>query len=205
MTFVIQGIGTKVPKLAMSQEDAATLFFSFAEAAGGREWALRALFRRSGVTKRHSVLLERADGPLMERQRFYLPARNAEDEGPNTSERMARFEEEAIDFAAELSEKQPETGSAIKTLPILAGFAAYQHWWNDTLRSNFIVSGVQIDNASFQPDDAYKRTIRASTNLFWSPTPRVDVAAEFIWGQRTNRDGQEGDASQVQFATKYRF
>ncbi len=96
-------------------------------------------------------------------------------------------------------------GSKIKTLPILAGFAAYQHWWNDTLRSNFIVSGVQIDNESFQPDDAYKRTIRASTNLFWSPTPRVDVAAEFIWGQRTNRDGQEGDASQVQFATKYRF
>lgn len=96
-------------------------------------------------------------------------------------------------------------GSSIKTLPILAGFAAYQHWWNDTLRSNFIVSGVEIDNASFQPDDAYKRTIRASTNLFWSPTPRVDVAAEFIWGQRTNRDGQEGDASQIQFATKYRF
>ncbi|MGD8978246.1 MAG: DcaP family trimeric outer membrane transporter [Gammaproteobacteria bacterium] len=96
-------------------------------------------------------------------------------------------------------------GSSIKTLPILAGFAAYQHWWGDTLRSNFIVSGVEIDNEGFQPDDAYKRTIRASTNLFWSPTPRVDVAAEFIWGQRTNKDGEEGDASQIQFATKYRF
>ena len=96
-------------------------------------------------------------------------------------------------------------GSSIKTLPILAGFAAYQHWWGDTLRSNFIVSGVEIDNESFQPDDAYKRTIRASTNLFWSPTPRVDVAAELIWGQRTNKDGEEGDASQIQFATKYRF
>jgi hypothetical protein len=96
-------------------------------------------------------------------------------------------------------------GSKIKTLPIVAGFAAYQHWWTDTLRSNFIVSGVQLDNEDFQPFDAYKRTIRASGNLFWSPTPRVDVAAEFIWGQRTNKNGDEGDASQIQFATTYRF
>jgi len=96
-------------------------------------------------------------------------------------------------------------GSGIKTLPIVAGFAAYQHWWNDTLRSNFIFSGVRIDNHEFQPGDAYERTIRASTNLFWSPTPRVDVAAEFIWGERTNKNGDSGDASQIQFATTYRF
>ncbi len=96
-------------------------------------------------------------------------------------------------------------GSDIKTLPIIAGFAAYQHWWGDTLRSNFIVSGVEVDNEDFQPDNAYKRTVRASGNLFWSPTPRVDVAAEFIWGQRTNKNGEEGDASQIQFATTYRF
>lgn len=96
-------------------------------------------------------------------------------------------------------------GSKIKTLPIVAGFAAYQHWWSNTLRSNFIVSGVEVDNEDFQPGSAYKRTVRASGNLFWSPTPRVDVAAEFIWGKRTNNDGQDGDASQIQFATTYRF
>jgi hypothetical protein len=96
-------------------------------------------------------------------------------------------------------------GSDIRTLPIIAGFAAYQHWWTDSLRSNFIFSGVRVDNHDFQPDDAYKRTIRASTNLFWSPTSRVDLGAEFIWGERTNNDGQSGDASQIQVATKYRF
>ncbi len=96
-------------------------------------------------------------------------------------------------------------GSDIKTLPIIAGFAAYQHWWTDTLRSNFIFSGVKVDNHDFQPDDAYQRTIRASTNLFWSPTSRVDLGAEFIWGERTNNDGESGDASQIQVATKYRF
>jgi hypothetical protein len=33
----------------------------------------------------------------------------------------------------------------------------------------------------------------------------VDLGAEFIWGERTNNDGESGDASQIQIATKYRF
>lgn len=100
MTFVIQGIGTRVPPLAMSQKDASSLFFSFAEPAGGRQRALQALFRRSGVTRRHSVLLESEEGSPHHRQRFYPPARDAMDQGPTTWERMGRYEEEAPILAA---------------------------------------------------------------------------------------------------------
>jgi len=96
-------------------------------------------------------------------------------------------------------------GSELKTLPILAGFLAYQHWWSDKLRSNFIFSAVDIDNESFQSDSAYKRTVRVSTNVFWSPTPRMDLAAEYLWGKRENKNGDDDDATQIQFATKYRF
>lgn len=96
-------------------------------------------------------------------------------------------------------------GAKIKTLPIMAGYLAYQHWWGKTLRSNFIVSGVEVDNKDFQPDNAYKRTVRASSNMFWSPAPHLDLAIEYIWGQRTNKNGDEGDASQIQLASKYRF
>lgn len=96
-------------------------------------------------------------------------------------------------------------GGELKTLPILAGFLAYQHWWSDKLRSNFIVSAVDFDNESFQADSAYKRTVRASTNVFWSPTPRLDLAEEYLWGKRENKNGDDDDATQVQFATKYRF
>ena len=42
----------------------------------------------------------------------------------------------------------------IKTLPVVAGYAAYQHWWTDKTRSSFLVSGVWVDNYSFQPDDS---------------------------------------------------
>lgn len=96
-------------------------------------------------------------------------------------------------------------GSKIKTLPIIAGYIAYQHWWGQTLRSNFIVSGVEIDNKDFQPDNAYKRTVRASTNMFWSPTPRLDLAIEYLWGKRTNKNGDADDASQIQLISKYGF
>ena len=93
----------------------------------------------------------------------------------------------------------------LKTLPITAGYVAYQHWWGKNLRSNFILSGVEIDNKDFQPDDAYKRTIRASTNLFWSPAPHLDLAIEYLWGERTNKNGDTGDAAQIQLMSKYGF
>ena len=96
-------------------------------------------------------------------------------------------------------------GSELKTLPITAGYVAYQHWWGKNLRSNFILSGVEIDNKDFQPDDAYKRTIRASTNLFWSPAPHLDLAIEYLWGERTNKNGDTGDAAQIQLMSKYGF
>ncbi len=96
-------------------------------------------------------------------------------------------------------------GSDIKTLPIVAGFGSYQHWWGDALRSTFVASFVDIDNHDFQPDDAYKRTIRLSGNLFWSPTHRVDLGTELLWGKRENKNGDNDDAMQVQIATKFRF
>ena len=46
---------------------------------------------------------------------------------------------------------------------------------------------------------------RNSGNLFWSPTPRIDVGAEYLWGRRENENGEEGDAAQLQMMTRYRF
>jgi hypothetical protein len=64
---------------------------------------------------------------------------------------------------------------------------------------------VDINNPGFIADDAYKRTYRFSTNLLWSPTKRIDVGAEYLWGQRENQDGEQGDATQLQLMSRYRF
>lgn len=100
----------------------------------------------------------------------------------------------------------PETG-APRLFKIAAGYAGWQHWWggNYNMRSNFIFGFVDIDNPDFVAGDAYKSTLRFSSNLVWSPTPRIDLGAEYLWGRRENQNGDEGDATQIQMAARYRF
>jgi hypothetical protein len=93
----------------------------------------------------------------------------------------------------------------MKALDVLASYAAFQKWWKDGLRSTFIASFVNVDNHQFQDDDAYHKTQRLSGNLIWSPTPRIDIGGEFLWGKRYDKDGATGDAVQVQLSSTYRF
>jgi hypothetical protein len=88
---------------------------------------------------------------------------------------------------------------------IVAGYVSYQHWWGSVTRSNVTLGIVDIDNPGFVEGDAYKRTISASANWMWTPTPRVDIGFEFFWGERENEDGNSGNAIQTQLSARYRF
>jgi len=99
----------------------------------------------------------------------------------------------------------PSSGD-LELFEVISAYVSLQHWWGvGQLRSNFTLGAVEVDNPGFVEGDAYRRTIRASTNLIWSPTPRIDVGGEYLWGRRENEDGDEGDASQVQLGLRYRF
>jgi len=93
----------------------------------------------------------------------------------------------------------------LKELPIFSGFLAFQHWWDDDLRSTFITSFVNIDTYDFQDGGAYDNTQRVSGNIIWSPSARVDLGGELIWGKRTDKDNASGSAVQLQMSAKYRF
>jgi hypothetical protein len=54
-------------------------------------------------------------------------------------------------------------------------------------------------------DDAYKRPLSFSSNLLWTPIPRVDLGAEYLWGNHRIEDCENGDATQIQLAVCYRF
>jgi hypothetical protein len=91
-------------------------------------------------------------------------------------------------------------------------YLGYEHQWKAwattrsmRLRSSFIWSRVFVYNLAFQPDDAYHLTDRLSGNLVFSPTQRIDLGAEYIFGQRSNKDLQRGHASQVQVVAIFRF
>ena len=98
------------------------------------------------------------------------------------------------------------TANQLQLFNIVAGYVSWQHWWGfRDLRSNFTFGAVELDNPGFVESDAYKGTLRFSSNLIWSPIPKIDIGGEYLWGRRENQDGETGDATQLQFAVRYRF
>jgi len=95
MTLRVVGIGTALPTHALTQVEAVALHATFCRVGDRRARTLRALYRRSGIRTRYSVLLEGSNGRLSSRQSFYLPAEDEDDRGPETARRMAMYERHA--------------------------------------------------------------------------------------------------------------
>jgi len=100
MGFQIAGIGTAVPNELVTQEDAARLAVELWGASLGRTATLPALYRRTGVHKRHSVVIVSSTNGRPAHQEFYSAATCAMDRGPSTAERMHRYEADALALAA---------------------------------------------------------------------------------------------------------
>ena len=70
MSLHIAAIGTALPEHGIGQRDAAEIARRFCGHSPEQQRLLQALYRRAGVETRHSVLLERGDGPVESRQSF---------------------------------------------------------------------------------------------------------------------------------------
>ncbi len=92
MTFGIHGLGLAIPQRSLSQELAAEHSVEMWGEVHQRASVVRALYRRSGVKQRHSVLIDTLDDPDLFQQSFYEPARDASDRGPSTQDRMDRMD-----------------------------------------------------------------------------------------------------------------
>ncbi|MEX2467393.1 MAG: type III polyketide synthase [Gemmatimonadota bacterium] len=104
----LSGIGTALPLHDAPQSEAAELHAELSGLDPAKARTLRALYRRSGVQRRASVLLDRPDGPLRARQDFYRPVADEGDLGPTTAQRMARYERAAPTLAVEAARRALE-------------------------------------------------------------------------------------------------
>lgn len=103
----------------------------------------------------------------------------------------------------------------LEALPVFSGYVSYMHqWpmasrflkkWPGVLRSSFTASWVDIKNYEYQAGLDYNSTWRASANLIYIPTKNIQAGLEYLWGERTNKDGSKGTATQLQFAMRYIF
>ena len=104
MSAIIQGLGEARPELCIEQSEAADVARTFVFGARGQTQILPALFRRTQVHRRGSVLLEPPNGRGI-RQSFYPPAETDEDRGPTTARRMQRYALEAPPLALEAAQQ----------------------------------------------------------------------------------------------------
>lgn len=91
MPLYMHSIGIAAPPYSVAQDRAAEIARNFVcMEEKDRSQVLATIFRRTKVRRRHSVVLERADAQG-ECQSFYRPARDRDDRGPTTEDRMRHF------------------------------------------------------------------------------------------------------------------
>ena len=97
------------------------------------------------------------------------------------------------------------TNNTLTPLAAFAGFAAYQHWWADELRTTVTYGYVGVDNQAIQGNDEFNQSTYVAANFIYSPFKSMDVGVEYYYGQRKNNNGNTGDANRLMFSAKYAF
>jgi hypothetical protein len=92
-----------------------------------------------------------------------------------------------------------------EAVPLFGVTAYYDLYWTEQWSSTFGYSRTQVENTEFQTSDAYFRGEYASVNLLYAPNSAFLIGGEFLWGQRTDNDGDKGVDIRSQVSVKYSF
>ena len=110
MTFAICGIATAQPEHSINQSTAADIATEFLGDDVRKGRGLAALFQRTKVRTRGSVLLDSNNGSGP-RQTFYWPSAGPHDRGPTTAMRMQRYATEAVPLSVAASRRALDHGN----------------------------------------------------------------------------------------------
>lgn len=91
----LRGFGLALPEHSIAQADAADFVLPFNADTEEQARVLRGLYRRAGVRRRHSVVLESNSDAGVVQQSTYSPRSEESPLGPTTSERMRAYEQHA--------------------------------------------------------------------------------------------------------------
>ncbi len=94
----------------------------------------------------------------------------------------------------------------INLTEVISGYAAYQHWWTNTLRSSFILGTAYADqDTSITPATVDKFFLSTNANLIWSPNIKTTVGIEWLHGYRELENGNNGNIDRLQLSAIYKF
>ena len=99
-----------------------------------------------------------------------------------------------------------DTTGAIETAESLSWFVSYRAVWNDKWRSNFMYGTNSIDYTDdTQVGGLNDNATSIHVNLIHNVLPKLDIGAEFIWGEREIVTGVDGDFTRFMLSAKYAF
>lgn len=81
------------------------------------------------------------------------------------------------------------------------------HKWTDTLSSNLSYAWTSLQDLGpgERPPDAINSGGTGHLNLIWAAREKLSTGIEFMWGNRQNADGDQGEATRVQTMIKYEY
>jgi len=83
---------------------------------------------------------------------------------------------------------------------------AYRHHWTDKIRSNFILSKIDIDNEiDYTGLGVTKSSQSAQVNLLFSPVNKITLGLGLLHGKRELETGTDGELNRLIFSAKYAF
>ncbi|MFL5297920.1 MAG: DcaP family trimeric outer membrane transporter [Phenylobacterium sp.] len=99
----------------------------------------------------------------------------------------------------------PPVSLGPKALPLTGALIYYDHYWNEQWSTSIGWSTTHVDNTNFQALNAFQTGQYASANLLWTPDKHILIGAEYLWGQREDRNGAHGQDNRLQLSFKYSF
>lgn len=101
----VRAIATQTPQHSINQDDALHIAKLRNQPRASQEFWMRAIYSKSGVSERYSVLLEQSASPQTlpeNRQSFYADKSATDDLGPTTARRMEQYCQHAPELAIQV-------------------------------------------------------------------------------------------------------
>ncbi len=99
-----------------------------------------------------------------------------------------------------------DTDGHLNAIDSTGAFGSYRHLWSEKWRSNLTLAYLAVDNDTRLTGlDVTKSASSLHLNLIYSPQPKLDFGAEFIYADREVESGEDGDLKRLQLSAKYAF
>ncbi|MEM1411784.1 MAG: DcaP family trimeric outer membrane transporter [Pseudomonadota bacterium] len=94
----------------------------------------------------------------------------------------------------------------LEAIDTVSAFVAYRHHWTEHFRSSAAIGWFSADHPTdITGLNVTEEATSFHANLIWTPLPKLDIGVEYIFANREEESGRDGDLNRFQFSAKYAY